>query len=1751
MGRPSESSAHAGGTTTRTAPTAVFPPPAPAADPAGRFTDRALHVSALAQEEARALQHNYVGTEHILLGLIREGEGVAARALESLDIGLEAVRRQVKEIIGLGQQAPTGHLSFTPRAKKLVELSQSEAQRLGHGHVEPVHLLLGLVREGEGVAAQILVRLGTDLDRIRSRTHSMMYWHRPEHVPDWTAPAGPPARPTGDLVQAAREGRLWPVIGRHDEIDQLVLQAGAPIILVGERGTGRTAVVEGLAHQIAAGRVSGGVYRFAAGEAAPGAGRWDDVHRIVAGLRPSKILRLFIEDEIEHPGDEDPPDDPGLRRLLDDARVRLVRATTPAAYERLRVSTGLDSRFFVVKVAPPDPTLVAEMLRAARPRYEEHHGISITDDALTAAARFADRNLPGSAFALLDTALATVQRARSTAPGPDSPDLVTENLILEIVAGTRGVPAAEPASPDAPTGPAAIPDRPAPNRSDWENPATVRSAPVPAPEPGAPPGVGRALCVGVGSAPDPGRELPYAAELADRLRTALTGLGYECAPAPEAEPSAAALGTAVHEHIDAAAPGEVLVVHVIAHGERSNETGKLYVVGADGQTHRLAQVEDWLVSVQDGARTPTLFLLDLCYAGTAARLPWQARVAAGGARAWVIAACAPDRAAFDGRLTRAAADVLGALAAGTLDIDPSLEHAPFTTIARTIGQEVKRLGEESDGDPQQVTGSLIDLTSDLPEQPFFRNPGYAPNPARRARAEVDTGVGPFLDDVDEALDAAHFYERAVGHRRLGDQAALGCFSGRRDELRSLVPWMHGFEPGAIRMVTGSPGVGKSALLGVLVCAAHPRLRAPTEGVWRHVEMAPWPIEHLAAVHARQRDLAEIAASLARQLGLDAEPAALVAGVAAQDRPPVVVLDALDEAIGPAEVMDALLLPLARAVRPDGEPACRLLVGTRRWGFEELLREAERAGGLLDLDGVDRTVLTGELEDYVQKLLRPHPDYRDRGGVRGAFATEVARTLGAPVPAGEERWGEFLVAGLYTHHVTTAAGDPMPSPERAAELGREVPRTLPGVFELDLTGRTDTRWLRPLLTALAYARGEGMPAALAARCVPVSGGDAPTRGQVAAALDAARFYLRRSTDTDGTTLYRLFHAGLAEHLRDRREAGTSRRDAEAALLAALLAPLGAAGGGHRWDLAEPYLRRHAIEHAISAGTPETLLDDAEFLIHADPGLQALLAGADLPAATRFRDLVETVDAADPPARREALALALARAGQSVLAERVAAPPHGPPLPWRPVWTVDRPSSGAVPAAELTAVPLAEPRNGGAAAIALGDLRGRPVMAAAVGGLLRLTDVRTGERLASFSPGIPFTQVAIGRVRGCPAIVVAGSGLAGWWDPAVPDRLNGYGNVLGQPTALATGVLDDRSVAVTGESDGSVRLWNLFTLIPLGEPIAGHAGPVTAAAIARVGDRVLAITAGEDAMIRFWDPVTGASQGAGLQTGSPLRSLAVHEAGDRSAVAGTDGRGALRLWDLTSGAEVAAPLVSDVGATRLLAADPSRERLLTADPEGRERLWWWGPARRLPSVAVLEGPGWYTVVTTNASSRGVARELRTGTALPSPGRDHYVEVRPVGVGGRALAALRRRDGSRWLWDPVRPALVPAEGWAGAPVTEAPVGSPAAVVVAAGRLVQVTGAADGTLHRLDLAAGDAIGDPVPGHPAAVTALCAAEFGGRSVVVSGDALGGLWTWDVATWRRADPLQVPGEVLGLWPAGTGYLLVDTPDELLCFRYGG
>ena len=411
-----------------------------------RFTDRARRVVVLAQEEARMLNHNYIGTEHILLGLIHEGEGVAAKGLESLGISLEAVRAQVEEIIGQGQQAPSGHIPFTPRAKKVLELSLREALQLGHNYIGTEHILLGLIREGEGVAAQVLVKLGADLNRVRQQVIQLLSGYQGKEAVTQGGPAeGTPSTSLvldqfgRNLTAAAREGKLDPVIGRETEIERVMQVLSRRTknnpVLIGEPGVGKTAVVEGLAQAIAKNDVpetlkDKQVYSLDLGALVAGSRyRGDFEERLKKVLKEIKTrgdIILFIDEihTLVGAGAAEGAIDAAsiLKPMLARGELQTIGATTLDEYRKhVEKDAALERRFQPIQVKEPSVAHTIEILKGLRDRYETHHRVSITDGALAAAANMADRYvsdrfLPDKAIDLIDEAGSRLRIKRMTAP---------------------------------------------------------------------------------------------------------------------------------------------------------------------------------------------------------------------------------------------------------------------------------------------------------------------------------------------------------------------------------------------------------------------------------------------------------------------------------------------------------------------------------------------------------------------------------------------------------------------------------------------------------------------------------------------------------------------------------------------------------------------------------------------------------------------------------------------------------------------------------------------------------------------------------------------------------------------------------------------------------------------------------------------------------------------------------------------------------------------------------------------------------------------------------------------------------------------------------------------------------------------------------------------------------------------------------------------------------------------------------------
>jgi ATP-dependent Clp protease ATP-binding subunit ClpC len=411
-----------------------------------RFTERARQVVVLAQDEARALKHNYIGTEHILLGLLREEEGLAARVLESLDITVEEVRAQVARIVGQGDEVTTGQIPFTPRAKKVLELALREALSLGHNYIGTEHILLGLVRENEGVAARILLDFDADAEKIRNEIIRMLSGPGRRQGPGAAGPAGEKSKSSKLLDQFGRnltkqsaEGKLDPVVGRQTEIERLMQILSRRTknnpVLIGEPGVGKTAVVEGLAARIATNQVpellkNKQIYTLDLAALVAGSkyrGEFEErLKKVMKEIMQRGDIILFIDElhNLVGAGAAEGAIDAAsiLKPALARGELQTIGATTLDEYRKyLERDAALERRFQQVRVEEPTVDDTVQILRGLRDRYEAHHRVKITDEALHASAELADRyiqdrHLPDKAIDLIDEAASRIRIRSMSAP---------------------------------------------------------------------------------------------------------------------------------------------------------------------------------------------------------------------------------------------------------------------------------------------------------------------------------------------------------------------------------------------------------------------------------------------------------------------------------------------------------------------------------------------------------------------------------------------------------------------------------------------------------------------------------------------------------------------------------------------------------------------------------------------------------------------------------------------------------------------------------------------------------------------------------------------------------------------------------------------------------------------------------------------------------------------------------------------------------------------------------------------------------------------------------------------------------------------------------------------------------------------------------------------------------------------------------------------------------------------------------------
>ena len=1303
----------------------------------------------------------------------------------------------------------------------------------------------------------------------------------------------------------------------------------------------------------------------------------------------------------------------------------------------------------------------------------------------------------------------------------------------------------------------------------------------------------RALVVAVGFAADltdmdaatvddPGAaesfgRLDFALERAERIAGRFRRFSYELvADAVLAEIDRVRL----RDSIEAAVAGDgPVIVHFVGHGGWDRDTRSYYLAGVDASPGMLAssgvnicEQLDRINADPEGPRV--LFVLDACGSGRAVGHVLGQDHREEDRRGWVLAAAHAKDPAYTGRFSAALANVLDRIADGELDIAASEEYIRLEKVRDLVQEALDR---------ESGLRQVVQFTapkSRQPALPFIANPRYDPHAHRRRadwlRAVPDPAVRAVLDEV---ADPEHFRSRAAGvpagRRQPGVAGLSRClFTGRSTVMAALSAWLAGSasQPGPLRVITGSPGSGKSAVLGALVCAAHPLLRDAMPEIYLRLAgpSRPAAVPRLAVVHARNRDLAEVLGSVGRQLSWPDAPsggwdtAELLEMVRGLDLQPVLAVDALDEAAEPVGLMRDMVLPLVAS------GAARVVVGVRPWGdlFAPLLDAASADGGLVDLDAVPPGALRSDLANYVAELLAESRHYRDDYDLRHKVAAVTAEAL---ADGGRRLGSEFLAAGLFADYL-----DALPRPlADLAAVRAAVPDSLDKLLEMRLARLGAGRgWLRPVLAVLAHAKGGGMPRKLVtAGAASVAGSAAPAEREVADALEAARFYLRRSMDSDGTVLYRLFHKAfddrLVEYPADPELPTIDRRSDASRLLDALLAGLQLSPvNSHSiwaWDRAEPYLLRHAIEHAADAGRVDELLIDPDFLVSAEPDRVVLhLAAATSRSAQEsvavYRTSLHWHRGSSQPSRRDILAADAARWGLPELAAALSRPPWR--LRWATGGTVDRAfraqltghSDGVNTVATSVVAGMPVAVSGGedgqlrvwdlsagrlvhqplighilrVTAVATGTMAGRPIVVSGSDDrTVRVWDLTTGQSIRQ----IPMARdqavyaVAIATVSGRALAIVAvqGSGIR-IWDLTSGWPRSEFLRDAGLVNAVAAATVDGRPVVITA-ARGTVRMWDLATRAPIGQPWAADIGMVNAITTSDLDGRPVAIIAGGEGAVRVWDLAETRPVGPGWYDHSgPVLTVGVADIAGRRQVISGGLDGTIRLWDLATGELVGQPVrrsraAVNAVATTELAGCPLA---ITADDDGNVLVWDLSASEpvghprmghpTLVGAVAVAGTDRPLAVTGDNSGLVLFWDLATGERVGQAAGLHSGRVRAAAtavVGGRTIAVTAGEDWTLRIWklpngEPIGRPLIGHPGPIHAMRTTTVDGWP----------VAVTGGHDWTVGIWDLTAGRPAREPLGGHTGPVEAVATGTMAGRPIAVTADSNGLMLLWQLSTGR-------------------------------------
>ncbi|MXM62109.1 AAA family ATPase [Streptomyces sp. HUCO-GS316] len=1175
-----------------------------------------------------------------------------------------------------------------------------------------------------------------------------------------------------------------------------------------------------------------------------------------------------------------------------------------------------------------------------------------------------------------------------------------------------------------------------------------------------------ALVAGVGDFPEPytteeeqaaGQAvfgpLPAVRDAVDQVARSLQRVGV----APGAllrEPDRDALSGAWQDLRRGGPKGESLIVHFAGHGTQPPSGGSLYLVCRGGDTVQdllddtCVSFAGLLESAENSGR-PVLFMLDVCGAGQAiaqqqlldllARRPQDAH-----RNVWVIAACTADYITYGARFTTAAARVLDRLADGVLDVSPTLKHVPVDTLAAAIDREMA-LADRAAGQPGHFLVRTPHPQAVLDPQPFLVNPTHSTDPHARLLTGLDAQLREFALSCDPGLDPIHFATRAAGN----PHADAIQFSGRSAQLARIAGWIDNTDGNKdpLLVVTGSPGSGKSALLGVTACLTHPDLhplRRRVRGAVRSFQ--PQPPGAVLAVHARQLTVEQVTDSLLNQLDRQLTSAPATTADIGQDRDTdqeaqplpntpeallhrmntvgeaLVIVDALDEAADPTAVLDQLLFPLSGAAGGGTRFGCRVMIGTRPWWdtlpalHQQIIRHPHL---VLDLDPVtteDRAILASDLSEYLNQLL----DHRYPAQDIQRIADQLARYSDS---------GAFLVAALYSNHLLASAEGTTADP----------PRSITEVFDLDRRMLAQANpWIEPVLAILGQARGQGMPlelihtSALAHASQDAQQPLAPELQDTRRALTEAAFYIRATPDSDHRLLYRYFHQALTDH--------TATLTDPTTLYAALFGAVPRSGDNTpNWAHAHPYLLRHAADHAAATDFKalDQLLKDPRYLLYAEPDtLTPHLRHAITEQALIHTHIYRTSTAHHPArhqlmARRELLTLDAACWQQPHLAHTFATTTiaHKPALA-EPLWATNRTADPAL-------IHILKGHSNWVNAVATTVLQdGTPVAVTASNDRTAIVwDLATGQRIHTLEGHTnSVNAVATTVLRDGTPVAVTASGDGGVivWSLVTGRRrrtLKGHSKAV---NAVATLVLPNGNpIAITASGDGGVAVWNLATgrRRRTLEPISKWAEAVATSVLPN--GTPVALTTSNDRTAIVWDLATGRRRRTLEAHTNAVRAVAslVLPDGTPVAVTTSDDRTAI-VWDLATGrrrrtleahtnaVRAVASMVLPDGTPVAVTTSDDRTAIVWDLATAKRRLALEGHSNWVNGVATsMLHDGTPVAVTASGDRTAIVWDLATGQRIHTL-EGHANSVRAVATSvlqdGTPVAATASGDSTAIVWD-----------------------------------------------------------------------------------------------------------------------------------------